>query len=512
MAYPWSRRPKRHPVPFHGSLDTPLLAFGNEYWCIRDACEGVAVFGAPGSGKTSASLAALLRAYQAAGMGGIVCCAKVDAIDDLKRAGKATGRTRDQLFIDATDASERFNIFDYASRYLGGEGFEQNLVELAGRMVEATRQAGGTGGGGDGENRYFTDGALKALSHAFPLLLAAYGTLRMTEVYRFLVSTPQTAAEALSQDWKQSSFCYETLARLADMNNQAVAAGTLNARLARVIDEHGDYFVDEWAKLDNRPRTSILSTLTNMIYPFLSGKLHDLFCTTTTLTPQAARQGKIIVLNLPTLIYGASGAVAQILFKYLFGLAMQSERVDDETRPVFCIADEAQWFLNSADADLLATARSAKICVVYATQDLPTYYAKLGANSHDVAESILSKFGTRIFHANTSIQTNQAAADLIGKIQHYHLNETRGTGSQSGSGGQRHDQSGGFHRNHGANTNSGQSTSGYMDYEIPPDYFATRLRTGSKANGYKVDAIVIRTARTWKKTGRHWTQAEFSQR
>lgn len=498
-------------VPYHASLQTPLLRFGREYWRIRDACEATAIFGSPGSAKTTSSGATVLRAFLAAGMGGMFCCAKVDAVDDMRRAAAATGRTQDLVFIDATGNSERFNILEYASRHLGGEGFEQNLVELMGRMVEATRQANATGGGSDGENRYFTDGALKMLSHAFPLLLATYGTLRMSDVYRFIQSAPQSVAEAVSEEWK-SSFCYQTHIALAVLARQAVVEGKPNAPyLSRVIQEHGDFFLDEAAKLDNRPRSSIISTLTNMLYPFLSGKLHDLFCTDTTITPLAARDGKIIVLNLPTLVYGASGVVAQVLFKYLFRLAMQSKRVDETTRPVFCFADEAQWFLNSADADLLATARSAKICITYITQDLPTYYAKLGSGARDVAESILSKFGTRIFHANTSTQTNEAAATLIGKVEKFHVTETRSRGNTSGAGGNRHDQSGQFSGNHGASVNIGQSTSGYMDWEIPPDYFATKLRTGGKANGYKADAIVIRTARVWKESGRHWTQAEFRQ-
>jgi TraM recognition site of TraD and TraG len=508
-----SRKSKRDPVPFHASLDTPLLRFGTEDWCIRDACEATSILGQPGSAKTTSSGAAILRVCCESGMGGAYFCAKSDAADEAIRIAKTTSRTRDLVFIDASENSERFNILDYASRHLGGEGFEQNLIELMGRMIEATRQTGGTrGGGADGENRFFTDGALKWLSHVFPTLLAVYGTLRMEDVYRFLTGAPQTPAEALSAEWQQASYCYQTLAQLAVRAKQARATGTPDARLERVIKEHGDFFLDEAAKLDNRPRSSILSTLTNMIYPFLTGKLHDLFCTTTTITPRATRDGKIIVLNLPVLIYGAAGAVTQVLFKYLLGLDLQSQRVDDTTRPVFIFADEAQFFLNSADADLLATARSSKICIVYITQDLPTYYAKLGADSRDVAESILSKFGTRIFHANTSRETNQAASELIGKVEKFHVSETRSRGSTSGTGGNRHDQSGGFHGNHGANTGTSQSTSGYMDYEIPPDYFATSLRTGGPANRFKADAIVVRNGRNWKETGRHWIKAEFSQR
>jgi hypothetical protein len=88
-----------HAVPFHASLDTPLLAFGREYWRIRDACEAVAIFGAPGSGKTSASGAAILRAFLTAGMGGVFCCAKADAVDDILRAAETAGRTEDLVFV-----------------------------------------------------------------------------------------------------------------------------------------------------------------------------------------------------------------------------------------------------------------------------------------------------------------------------------------------------------------------------------------------------------------------------
>jgi type IV secretory pathway TraG/TraD family ATPase VirD4 len=442
-------------------------------------------------------------------MGGLVLCAKNEEADTWRRYAKAAGRQKDLIVIDAS-GKQRFNILDYAADNLGGRGFEQNLVDLMGRMAEATRVAG-SAGGGDGDNRFFIDSAMKWLSHAFPLLLEAHGTLRMRDLDRFISSAPQSPDESLSKKWMDDSFCSQTHVLVAEKAKAAMDAGEANSHALQVVNEHGDFFLEEVARLDNRPRSSIAATLTNLTYPFLSGKLAELFCTTTTVTPQLCREGKIIVMDLPVLTYGAGGAVAQTLFKYLFGLAVQSTKVDAKTRPVFLFADEAQFFLNSADADLLSTARSSKTCVVYITQDLPTYYAKLGANSRDIAESILSKFGTRIFHANSSRETNQAAAELIGKVEKFHLSETRSKGRTSGGGGNRHDEGGGFHGQDGAAINRGESTSGYLDYEIPPDHFATKLRTGSKAHKLKVDGIVIRTARTWKGTGRHWTQAEFSQ-
>jgi type IV secretory pathway TraG/TraD family ATPase VirD4 len=486
-----------------------LLSFGGERWCIRDAAEGTAIWGAPGSGKSSGSGKALARAFLAAGMGGLVLCAKNDEADIWRRYAKEAGRTEDVIVVDASGA-QRFNILDYAAANLGGRGFEQNLVELMGRMIEATRVAGSSGGG-DGENRFFVDAAMKWLSHAFPLLLVAYGTLRMRDLDQFIATAPQSLAEAQSEEWRKESFCSATLVRAGMAARAAEAAGNPNSHAMQVINEHGEFFLDEVPRLDNRPRSSIAATLTNLTYPFLSGKLAELFCTTTTVTPVMCRDGKIIIMDLPVLTYGAAGAVAQTIFKYLFGLAVQTTKVDKKTRPVFIFADESQFFLNSADADLLSTARSSKTCVVYITQDLPTYYAKLGSNARDVAESLLSKFGTRIFHANSSRETNQAASDLIGKVEKFHVTQTRSKGRTAGAGGSRQEHGGGYNGQASAAINTGESTAGYLDYEVPPDYFATKLRTGSKKHRHRVDGIVVRNARTWKSTNRHWMKAEFRQ-
>lgn len=442
-------------------------------------------------------------------MGGLVLCAKNDEAATWQRYAKAAGRENDVILIDAS-GEQRFNILDYASSSMGGRGFEQNLVDLMARLSEATRVAGSTGGS-DGENRFFIDAAMKWLSHAFPLLLVAHGTLRMRDLDQFIASVPQSPEEARSEDWLLKTVCGMTLERVATIASEAEAAGEPNSYAIEVIREHGRFFIDEVARLDNRPRSSIVATLTNLIYPFLSGKLAELFCTDTTVTPSMCRDGKIIIMDLPVLTYGAAGAVAQTLFKYLFGVAVQTTRVDRKTRPVFIFADEAQFFLNTADADLLSTARSSKTCIVYITQDLPTYYAKLGSTARDVAESILSKFGTRIFHANTSRETNQAASELIGKVEKFHLTQSRTTGRNSGAGGNRHDDGVGLNGQEGRSTSRGASTSGYLDYEIPPDFFATNLRTGSRQHRRRVDGIVIRNGRTWKHTKRHWTQAEFRQ-
>jgi hypothetical protein len=63
---------------FCGVLDAPLLKLGSQAWTVGDACEGVLIMGATGSGKTSGSGAHLAHAYLRAGFGGMVLCAKPD--------------------------------------------------------------------------------------------------------------------------------------------------------------------------------------------------------------------------------------------------------------------------------------------------------------------------------------------------------------------------------------------------------------------------------------------------
>ncbi len=487
--------------PYHASLDTPLLDFGGEVWRIRDAVEATCIVGAPGSGKTSASGKALAHAFLRAGMGGLILCAKVDEADTWRAYARETGRAGDLVVIDAS-AAERFNLLDYAARHLGGPGFEQNLVALMERMAEAARVAS-TKSTSDGENSFFVDGAMKWLSHAFPLLQLTEGTIRLLDVSRFITSCPKSPADLRTPEW-QAGYCAQVHKRADQLTKQQPR----DDYAVRIVNEHGIFFLSEVATLDNRPRSSIEATLTNLIYPFLAGKLAELFCTVTTVTPDDVREGKLILMDLPTLRYGATGAVAQTLFKYLFGLAVQSRPVTAETRPVFLYADEAQNFLSSADADLLAMARSAKVCTVFITQDYPTFFAKL---DEETAKSLLGKFGTRIFHANTSHDTNVAAADIIGKVRKFHVGQTQSTSFSTGTGGNQQDEVSGFQGQVGRTANVGQSSSGYLDYEIPPDHFATKLRTGSPRNRFKVDGIVIRNGRNWQRTGRHWIQAEFSQ-
>jgi len=544
--------PATHPVPYHADLNTPLLAFGKgDVWRIRDAAEAVAIFGAPGSGKSSGSGRALAMAYLQAGMGGLVLCAKPGEADRWRDYAQACGRQDDLIIMD-DDGGERFNILSYAVATLAGPGYENNLVALMERAAEAARVAdskGAQGGAGDG-GRYYYDTAGRWLKSAFPLLLAAYGEVSMKTLYDMIRDTPSSAQAVLDErdrvmrleqakiqrvmesdlDDPGKYRALEELRRhqfddigIFSLKTVCLAAAAIEAKAATLgldpaslpasvdLALHAEVWTDEIPASDARERGIVGAIIKNLTGDFATGKLRQLFCEDTTVVPEMAREGKIIVLDLPVLRHGPTAIVAQAMVKYLFGQALQRQRVNGTTRPVFLFADEAQFFLNSGDDDLLSTAREARLCVVYLTQDLPTYYARLGRDAEHRADAILSKFGTRIFHANTSRQTNEAAAEIIGREHQEEIVLTTSDGNERRGGGHRHDEAGSYDGSKGQSQSESRARQYRYEYAIPPDAFAWRLRTGGPKNKFKVDAIVIRNGATWKATGKHWIQAEFSQ-
>src|SRR5580698_1197535 len=107
-------------MSYVSDLDTPLLRLsGQDYFTLRDACQGVHVFGGIGSGKTSGSGKALAGAYLRAGMGGLVLCAKPEEVDLWLSYCKANGRADSVVLFDETHG---FNFIAYELSRLGLAG------------------------------------------------------------------------------------------------------------------------------------------------------------------------------------------------------------------------------------------------------------------------------------------------------------------------------------------------------------------------------------------------------
>src|SRR5262249_19983449 len=112
-------------------LSSPLLEWtAGAPFSIADACSGVAIFGSTGSGKTTGSLAALVRAYVRAGMGGLFLTAKRDDRMFYEKLIREEGR-EDALLTFSPDALLRYNFIDAELRESEGAiGVAENLTAL----------------------------------------------------------------------------------------------------------------------------------------------------------------------------------------------------------------------------------------------------------------------------------------------------------------------------------------------------------------------------------------------
>src|SRR5262249_48132026 len=106
------------------------------------------------------------------------------------------------------------------------------------------------------------------------------------------------------------------------------------------------YFLSTYAKMSDRTRSSIVSTLTAKAAMLSRGVIWELMCNELNLPPEVTyTHGKIIVLDIPVSEYLELGRVAQGLFKYAWQQCLLRRDVSKYPRPAFLWADEAQLFL-----------------------------------------------------------------------------------------------------------------------------------------------------------------------
>lgn len=467
------RQPVRAPQPV--ALEpydprTVLLQFGRgQDWTLRDAYEGVQIFGGTGSGKTSGSGAALALSFLRQGFGGLVLSAKPDERALWESYCAATGR---ELTIFGPGSGKHFNFLDYEfSRPGSGAGLVSNVAELFTAIAERKPGQGG------GNEAYFESAMKQMLRRAIDAVTRGKGALSLPMIMDAIMSAPQTQSEAESKTWKEKSF-------LASCLKAAEAKRT--AENTPDLDHTRRFWLREFPSLGDRTRSSIVSMFTVLADGFLTGPIHDLFCTRLNIVPEETHAGRIIFVDLPVEVYKEVGVAAQLLWKHCWQEATARRQPEkDGGIPTFLWADESQFFCSSGDIRFQATARSKRACTVYLTQNLPSYFYQAG---QDRTNALLGNLQTKIFHSNGDHVTNTYAADSIarGVTRRSSTNVSPGNGGVS------------------------IGTSESVDYIVPPAEFL-RLRKGGPENRSLVDAYIFQAGRVWPGTGENFLKATFQQ-
>lgn len=495
---------------FSFDLDRTLIDFnadsGKTSFTVRDAVEGVQIFGGIGSGKTSGSGRMLALKYLSHGFGGLVLTAKADEKDLWVDYCTKANRLND-LIIIKPGGKHYFNFLEYESAATFGElSLTDNIVQVLKTVIRASEEK--TGGKSDDQ---FWETALDMLiANVIDLCQLAYGKVSIQQLYDIVLTAPKKEKEPNRQTGKGSfDHVYGIAKEKFDQKLKALMGSlTLNEQAHKHDAEFMDslvmeripegwtlksvdqFFAETYRNLGEKTRSIIEFYFVGFLYRLLQEPVRSLFCRyASTITPDDCLSGKIILVDLPVKRYHKIGRDAQVLFKYIWQRAMERRNVKENGRPVFLFADEAQHFLHEYDSEYQATARSSRIATVYISQNLPNYHVNMGGvKSEYRVKSFLGTLGTKIFHANADIETNIYASDLIGEA--YTEDNSRSV-----------TMAGQF--------SSTQGLSYKLEKRVRPEEFVS-LKTGSPQNNFLVQAYMHKQGKAFH-DGQNFRKITFKQ-
>lgn len=418
-------------------LDKTLIDFssegGNTPWTVREAVEGVQIFGGIGSGKTSGSGRKIALKYLSNGFGGLVLTAKMDEKQLWENYCRITNRLEDLLIIKP-DGKHYFNFLEYESaNKIAGTSLTENIVQVLKTVIRSSEEKSG----GKSDDPFWETALDMLVFNVIDLCQLAYGKVSIEQLYNIVLTAPkreQDKEETPKADSFNHAFkaaqnnVYEQIEVLkttltkedkekwndADKMERMILDRIADARLLKSIDQ---FFIEHYRNLSEKTRSIIEFSFSGFLFRLLKDPVYSLFCRhASTFVPEDCLNGKIILLNLPVKQYYKVGRDSQVMFKYIWQRAMERRDINENGRPVFLWADEAQHFLHEYDAEYQATARSSRIATVYISQNLPNYHANMGGiKSEFRVKSFLGTLATKIFHANADLETNRYASDLIGE-------------------------------------------------------------------------------------------------
>lgn len=461
--------------------DLPVLEFTNseEKTCItlKDSFSSVFIVGATSAGKSSGSCATIFRNLLSYGCGGLILSVK-DEYPTILRYCQQTGREQDLIRV-SIGGEHAFNFLNYESRRSGKRNFVSNIVTLLNNVIQADRDKQ-SGQGGD--SPFWQESLRLLMFHTISLVMIGNDGINVPQLYEIALSItdtdPNSAFEkALS---KAKEFVQVQIEQWENWVGKFYVDGLddseYNSSLFEAVPaarelKLADQFFQSFRTLSPKTRTVIELLFTSFLFSLLQEPVYSLFCNrASTFSPESCFDGKIILLDLPVKIYGQAARYAQLIFKMIWQAAMERRNLAENDRPVFLFSDECQELLTENDNMFLATSRSANVCNIYATQNLPNLYACMGGSkSEHKVKGLLGNFATKIFHANTDVETNNWASDLIGSA--YQKDESETTSSTLGK------------------VTTSQTVSVKLAKMVRPEEFVA-LRNGGPENDYKVTAYL----------------------
>jgi len=498
----------------HLDLDTSIITFtdpkGNKFdWSLRQSFEGTSIMGSLGSGKTSGSGRLLASKFLSRGYGGLVLCVKPTEKDLWLEYCRAANRLHDLIIVEPGGE----HAFDFLAYESSNRGDFVAPTENVAHVLDTVIRAGEEKQGGRSDDPFWQSALAMLISSTIDLCRLAYGRVSVQDMFDIVMtipkpekaddddSAPLAFKEAFTLAQRRINDQINTLAEtftteekyLLTTGNrrfyfEKVFPAVPEARIFSLVDQ---FFIETYRSLSDKTRSIIDFSFAGFLFRLLKDPIYSLFCSQpSTFTPEDTLDGKIILLNLPVKIYGKAGRDCQLMFKYIWQRAMERRNIAENGRPVFLFVDEAQQFLHEYDAEYQATARSSRIATVYISQNLPNYYANMGGAKSDYRmKALLGTLGTKIFHANSDVDTNRYASELIGDAYSEDVSRNVTFAGQF---------------------QAGQNTALRLERMVRPEEFVA-LKNGGPLNDFQVEGYVHMQSRTFP-SGESFEKITFLQK
>lgn len=408
---------------FSDTLDTPLQMFSEkDPWTLRDAFEGTFITGSPGSGKSANVAKNLIYSFLRAGMGGLVLVAKAEETRNWIAYAKACGRENDLIIFNA-ESGHCFDPLFYAWNREGrGQGDLETIIDLF-----STLQSIGKQQVGHGHDPFWERGNEQLSRNIIKLIDLAGERLSIVAIDRVIKSLPTHPGEHEEEAWQKTSYCASLI------NAIRARKDTLTAEQWSDLDIATQFALVRWPAFDERPRSSLEMTWSGIADKFLFNPFNRIFCSgkCTFIPEMTTHQGKIIICDFPILEYGyETGRLINVLIKLIFQAAWLRRDVREAPNGVFLVADECQYFVHRRDNSFQQTCRGSRVATVYITQNILNLSEELGEHTPgSKTKAFLGNLMLKIFAQQNDPETNNYAADLIGKEWRFVDNFNAGTGN-----------------------------------------------------------------------------------
>jgi len=332
-----------------------------------DLCRHTLVFGSSGSGKTTRLFNPLLREMLGAmGAGGLVICAKPEAVDEVVEIAHLAGRQTQvvtpgsKIGLDLLSGNPDLDAMYFRDTYGNVDGEAKQWVEAAcARMKNALRMLKGAG------EQYYTFGHLT--SYCFDEKFAAQVRIHATD-------------------------------RLRGLDSDTEDGWTINEAL--------EYETNRFNQFSPESRRSVMFAVSQLLEPLRDFALQMTFSRKHNLVPmETVFDGKVIVLHVPRSRYQRAASAIYTLAKRRFFTAVENRRAMpnlDQTRPIVFAVDEYQLCISASDVDSLGIIRSAGCMVLATTQGVSSLYTAL---PRDVVDAALQNFTQKFFFKTDDHET-----------------------------------------------------------------------------------------------------------